>query len=55
MYRPTPLTEPGVFAELEGGGRDEMLEVQEYQTGTTTPAGLVAGVAEEAIHTSGQH
>ncbi len=55
MYRPTPLTVPEVFAELEGGGRDETLEVRGYQTGTTVPAWLVVGAAEEAVHTSGEH
>jgi hypothetical protein len=55
MYRPTPLTAPGAFAESEGGGRDEMLEVRGYPTGTKVPAYLVVRVAGAAVHTFEEH
>jgi hypothetical protein len=45
--------EPEAFAELEGEVQDAMPEEQEYQTGTTVPACLVAVTeAEEGVHIS---
>jgi hypothetical protein len=41
------------FAELEGEAQDATPGEQEYQTGTTVPASLVAARgAEEGVHTS---
>lgn len=53
-YHPTsPLMEPEAFAELEAEAQDAMPGEQEYQTGTTFPACLVAARgAEKGVHIS---
>jgi hypothetical protein len=54
MYHPTsPLMEPEAFAALEVEAQGVMPGEQEYQTGTTVPACLVAVMeAEEGVHIS---